>query len=119
MKRTLILGASLNKDRYACMAIRQLTDMKMWGVGIGSTAGNINGFNIYAHEISVDDIHTVSIYLHPANQKGYYDYVIKLNPKRVIFNPGAENREFEVLLSQHHIPFERSCTLVLLSTGQF
>jgi len=119
MKKTLILGASLHQQRYAYMAIRQLMDLNFWVAGIGSAEGNINGVNIYTHEISIDDIHTVSIYLNAGNQQGYYDYVIKLNPKRVIFNPGAENREFEALLKQHRIPFERSCTLVLLSTGQF
>lgn len=119
MKKTLILGASLHKERYANMAIKRLKDLNFWVVGIGSVEGNINGVNIYSHEISIDDIHTVSIYLNPGNQVGYYDYVIKLNPKRVIFNPGAENKAFETLLTQHRIPFERSCTLVLLSTGQF
>lgn len=119
MIKTLILGASLHQERYANTAIRRLVHMNFWVVGIGSEEGNIEGVNIYSHEISIDDIHTVSIYLNPRNQLGYYDYVIKLNPKRVIFNPGAENMEFEELLARHHIPFERSCTLVLLSTGQF
>ena len=119
MKKTLVLGASLDKQRYAFMAIGRLIGMGFWVIGIGSKEGKINGCHIHTSQIPIDDLHTVSVYLNVRNQEEYYDYIVNLKPKRVIFNPGAENMQFETLLTQHKIEFERACTLVLLSIGQF
>lgn len=119
MIRTLVLGASLNKTRYAHLAIQRLERQNFWVVGIGSRKGMVGGASIHTNKISLENIHTVSIYLNPENQEEYYNYVVELNPGRVIFNPGSENPRFEALLTHHKIPFERSCTLVLISTGQF
>ncbi len=119
MKKTLVLGASLDKQRYAFMAISRLTGMNFWVIGIGSKEGIINNCHIHTSQIPIDDLHTVSIYLNARNQEGYYDYIINLKPKRVIFNPGAENIQFEILLVKNQIHFEKACTLVLLSMGQF
>ena len=52
-------------------------------------------------------------------QESYYDYILKLNPKRVIFNPGTENVHFAYILTKNFIKWENSCTLVLLSTNQY
>jgi hypothetical protein len=57
--------------------------------------------------------------LAPSRQKEYYDYIIELKPKRVIFNPGTENIELAQLLTQANIHCENACTLVLLSTNQY
>lgn len=119
MKKTLVLGASLDKHRYAFMAISRLTSMDFPVIGIGSKEGIINSCQIRTTQIPIDDLHTVSIYLNVRNQEEYYDYIVNLKPKRVIFNPGAENIHFEILLAKHQIYFERACTLVLLSMGQF
>jgi len=119
MKKTLVLGASLDKQRYAFMAIGRLIGMGFWVIGIGSKEGMIDSCRIHISQIPIDDLHTVSIYLNARNQEEYYDYIVNLKPKRVIFNPGAENMQFETLLTQHKIQFERACTLVLLSMGQF
>jgi hypothetical protein len=67
----------------------------------------------------VQELDTVTIYLNKDNQKNYYDFILAQHPKRVIFNPGAENPEFEKILTQHNIQVVEACTLVLLSTGQF
>lgn len=119
MRKTLILGASLHKERYAYMAITRLINKKIGVVGIGSVAGNINDCKIFTTQIPLEGIHTVSIYLNAKNQEEYYDYIISLNPKRVIFNPGAENVNFEILLDKNRINFERACSLVLLNMGQY
>jgi len=119
MKKTLILGASLDKQRYAFMAIGRLISMDFPVIGIGSKEGMIDSCRIHTSQIPIDDLHTVSVYLNVRNQEEYYDYIVNLKPKRVIFNPGAENIQFETLLTQHQIHFERACTLVLLSMGQF
>lgn len=119
MIRTLVLGASLDRNRYAHLAIRRLQNKNFWVVGIGSRAGMVAGASIHTNKIPLKNIHTVSIYLNPENQEPYYSYVLELNPRRVIFNPGTENVHFEALLAHHKIPFERSCMLVLISTDQF
>jgi len=119
MIRTLVLGASLHKNRYAHLAIRRLQHQNFPVVGIGSRTGMVGETSIHTEKIPLKNIHTVSIYLNPENQEEYYSYIVDLNPDRVIFNPGTENPRFEALLSHHKIPFERSCTLVLISTGQF
>lgn len=119
MIKTLVLGASLQKERYANMAIKRLTNRKLWVVGIGSREGNVGDCHIYSTQIELNNIHTVSIYLNPKNQEEYYDYIIRLKPKRVIFNPGSENVNLEALLAKNRIFFERACTLVLLNLNQY
>lgn len=119
MKKTLILGASLHKERYANMAIKRLIDNNLWVIGIGAEEGNIDGCLIYTNQISAKNIDTVSVYLNPKNQEEYYQYVINLKPNRVIFNPGTENKHFESLLVKNKIYFERACTLVLLNMNQY
>lgn len=119
MKKTLILGASLHKERYAYMAIKRLSNKKLWVVGIGSREGDVDGCHIYTTKVNVKNIHTVSIYLNAKNQEEYYDYIINMKPNRVIFNPGSENVRFEALLADNQILFERACTLVLLNLNQY
>jgi predicted CoA-binding protein len=64
-------------------------------------------------------VHTITLYINPELQKTYYQDIIALKPKRVVFNPGTENPEFEVLLKENEIESIEACTLVMLSTGQF
>ncbi|MGF6846174.1 hypothetical protein QFZ51_001409 [Chitinophaga sp. W3I9] len=44
---------------------------------------------------------------------------MQLQPRRIIFNPGAENPELEDIAREHNIQPVEACTLVMLSTGQF
>ena len=62
---------------------------------------------------------TIQLYLNSKNQQEYYDYIISLKPRRVVFNPGTENPEFYEILKQNNIDFEVACTLVLLATNQY
>jgi len=66
-----------------------------------------------------EDIDTVTLYLSSKRQKEYYDYIILLHPKRIIFNPGTENPEFYQILKENNIDFEVACTLTLLATNQY
>lgn len=118
-KKTLVLGASLKPERYSNIAINRLVNYNHEVKAFGLKAGEVNGITIDTKLIPYKDINTVTLYLNPKRQKVYYDYVIDLNPKRVIFNPGTENPEFYILLKQNNINFEEACTLVLLGTGQF
>lgn len=118
-KKTLVLGASENPARYSYLAINRLKNNQHPIVAIGKKAGMVAGIPIETEEKPLQDIDTVTLYLNPENQKKYYDYIISLHPKRIIFNPGTENDELaELALSNDIKPLE-ACTLVLLSTGQF
>jgi hypothetical protein len=57
--------------------------------------------------------------LNPTAQKAYYDFILSLHPKRIIFNPGTENEELEELAQQNGIAAIEACTLVMLNTGQY
>ncbi len=119
MKKTLVIGASLNENRYSYLAIQSLLYAKNQVVAIGAMQGEIFGVQIVTEKIMFSNIHTVTLYLNPKHQKEYYNYIISLHPKRVIFNPGTENSTFYTLLKQHDIFFEEACSLVLLSTNQY
>src|SRR4249919_687687 len=102
-KKTLDLGASENPARYSNLAIRRLVNNQHPVVAIGRKKGNVAGIEIETGQKQLSDIDTVSIYLNPLHQKEYYDYIISLNPKRIILNPGAENEELAELAQQKGI----------------
>jgi predicted CoA-binding protein len=119
MKETLVLGASLKPDRYSNLAINRLVTYKHIVAAIGLRKGVVAGVEISTEKIPFENIHTVTLYLNPQRQSAYYNYIISLKPKRVIFNPGAENTFFYELLQQQNIEVEVACTLVLLGTNQY
>jgi len=118
-KKTLVLGASLNLSRYSNLAINRLVSYDQPIVAIGLRKGEIAGVSISTEKENFEDIDTVTLYLNPQRQKEYYEYIISLKPKRVIFNPGTENPEFYSLLQKNNIKVEVACTLVLLGTNQY
>ncbi len=118
-KKTLVLGASLKVERYSNKAIKRLTANAIEVKAIGLREGEVSGVSIEKEKIFFENIDTVTLYLNPKNQKEYYNYIIQLKPKRVIFNPGTENMEFVQKLRENKIEVEIACTLVLLSTGQY
>jgi len=118
-KKTLVIGASLKTQRYSNIAINRLVAHQQDVVALGLREGNVAGVDIDTNLHTYKDLHTITLYLNPERQKSYYDFIISSKPKRVIFNPGTENPELQNLLQQANIPFEESCTLVLLSTNQY
>lgn len=119
MRKTLVIGASENPQRYSFLAINSLKNHKHEVEAIGLKAGNVDGVPIQTGKPQLEGIDTVTLYVGPAHQPEMYDYIIGLKPKRVIFNPGTENPEFEQLLAQNQIETEEACTLVLLSINQY
>lgn len=118
-KKTLVLGASENPSRYSNMAIHRLVDSEHSVVAIGQKEGEVEGVKIQTKQVPFTNVHTVTLYLNPSRQRDYYNYVVGLQPKRVIFNPGTENPEFYQLLKLNNIQVEIACTLVLLSMRQY
>jgi len=119
VKKTLVLGASLNSERYSNIAIRKLKIKRNEVFAIGLKTGKVDNIQIHKKLLSFKNIHTITLYINNKRQKEYYDYIISLNPKRVIFNPGTENIEFYQLLDKESINYIEACTLVLLSTNQY
>ncbi|HEX9980749.1 MAG TPA: CoA-binding protein [Flavobacterium sp.] len=118
-KKTLVLGASANPARYSCMAIKRLVASGHSVVGIGLKEEEVAGVKIHTKQLPLTNIDTVTLYLNPARQRDYYNYIIGIEPKRVIFNPGTENTEFYQLLRQNNIEVEVACTLVMLSMQDY
>lgn len=118
-KKTVVLGASTNPSRYSNLAINRLAAHEHPIIAIGNRAGKVGQVEISTDEIPAEEVDTITLYLNPDNQKPYYDYILALNPKRIIFNPGTENEELEEMARQKGIKTMDACTLVMLSTGQY
>jgi predicted CoA-binding protein len=119
MKRTLVIGASENPERYSNKAIRALLSHNHEVLALGLKKGSVEGVSFHTEKIQFEDIDTVTMYVGPQNQPEYYSYIIGLKPRRVIFNPGTENPTFITKLQAAGIYSEIACTLVLLATGQY
>ena len=118
-KKTLVLGASANPARYSYLATQRLRAHGHPVVAIGRREGAIGDVHINKDHITEDGVDTITLYLNPQNQVEYYDYILGLKPKRIIFNPGTENTELMQMAKQAGIQPVVACTLVMLSTGQY
>jgi hypothetical protein len=101
------------------MATKSLTSHghKVYPVGIKE--GEVEGEKILVGRPVPNDVDTVTMYLSAKNQKDWYDYILSLKPKRIIFNPGAENQELVELANKQGIESVEACTLVMLSIGNY
>ncbi|MDQ3048567.1 MAG: CoA-binding protein [Bacteroidota bacterium] len=119
MKKSVVIGASENPDRYAYKATMALQNHQHEVIPVGLREGNINGIPILKDQPKIEHVDTVTLYVGPQNQQAWMDYVLSLNPKRVIFNPGTENDDFENKLKGNNIEVVQGCTLVMLSIGNY
>ncbi len=117
--KTLVLGASLNEEWYSNRAIRMLVDFEHEVVAQGSNEGTVADIEIATERLFYGDVDTIALYLNVRKQVDFYDYILSLKPRRVIFNPGTENNELYDILAQNNINYEEACTLILLGTDQF
>lgn len=118
-KKTLVLGASPNPARYSYLAIQALRAKGHEVIAIGKRKGTVADIDITLDHPEIPDLDTVTLYLNANNQKPFYDYIINQKPRRIIYNPGAENYELEKIADEHGIQSQDACTLVLLGTGQY
>jgi hypothetical protein len=120
-KKTLIFGATPNPSRYAHTAAKMLHEINIPFVPVGIKSGETFGKKILdlKEKPTISDVHTITMYVGPQNQKEWYDYILSLKPKRMIFNPGSENKELMDIADKAGIEVLPACTLVMLSTGQF
>jgi predicted CoA-binding protein len=116
---TLVLGASPNSDRYSFLATNLLSEKGFEVYPFGVKKGVIGNHEIVNEWPTNQTIDTVSLYIGPAGQIDYYDAIIALAPRRIIFNPGTENLDLQALAKANGIETLTACTLVMLKTGQY
>lgn len=118
-KHTVVIGASPNPDRYSYKATVSLLNYGHKVYPIGLRSGSINSVSIITERPEIQNVDTVTMYVGPQNQLGWEDYILSLNPKRIIFNPGTENPEFKAKAEALGIECIEACTLVMLSIGNY
>ena len=118
-KKTLVLGASLKRERYSNIATNRLVNHGHETIPVGLRVGKLAGQTILTGTPMVEEVDTVTLYLNPKRQVEYYDYILSLQPKRIIFNPGTENPALIALAQKAGIKTEIACTLVLLATNVY
>ena len=120
-KKTVIVGATPNQSRYAFLAANMLREYDHNIVPIGIKQGEVAGEEILdiRKKPAIKDVDTITLYIGPRHQPEWYEYLLSLKPKRIIFNPGTENDEFERLAESRGIEAMQACTLVLLRSLQF
>jgi len=119
--KTVIIGASPNPDRVAFQAAGMLKAHGYEFIPVGIKEGEVLGKKILsqAQLMELSEVDTVTLYIRPDLQSDWYSDILNLKPRRIIFNPGTENPEFESLAQQNGVEATEACTLVLLSTGQY
>jgi uncharacterized protein len=118
-KKTLVLGASEKPWRYSHMALQLLASKGVPAVAVGQSGGKVGSVAIVTGQPAYSDIHTVTMYVSPEHQGTLEKYILELRPKRIIFNPGTENRALAEKANSEGIEVVEACTLVMLRTGQF
>ncbi|MBL7923379.1 MAG: CoA-binding protein [Bacteroidia bacterium] len=116
---TLVLGASENPTRYSHLAIKRLRQHGHAVYALGLRPGKVDDVIIQTGHPAFSGVDTVTLYIGPSRQDDIIEYVLRLQPRRVIFNPGTENEKFEQKLKEAGILVEEACTLVMLGTGQY
>ena len=119
LKKTLVIGASPNPYRYSNKAVSLLNKHGHSVIALGIREGTIDGIDIKKELIPINDLHTITLYVGAKRQPQYYKYILSLNPKRIIFNPGTENDELLDLIKNRNIEAVEHCTLVMLNSGEF
>ena len=119
LKKTVVIGASTNPGRYAYLAIKALREKGHPVEAVGLRGGNVDDVEIKTEHLPIADVDTVTLYVGPKHQHAWIPYIESLNPKRVIFNPGTENPEWERSLNEKGIETTESCTLGRLSIGNY
>jgi predicted CoA-binding protein len=119
--KILILGASTNPARFSYIAANALSDRDYDIIPVGLKRGSVAGKPILdiRSRPKVDDVDTVTLYMNPQNQSAYLEYILSLNPRRIIFNPGTENRDLMGPAREKGIEVVVDCTLVMLRSHYF
>jgi len=116
---TVVLGASEKSNRYSNLAVRRLVEAGHSVVAIGKRVGLVGTLPIVSALPAATEVDTVTLYLSPDNQQAWHAEILRWRPRRVIFNPGAEDPRFAARLRASGVDALEACTLVMLATGQY
>jgi predicted CoA-binding protein len=116
---TVVIGASPNTERYSYIATERLKKHGHPVFPVGLRSGNIGDMPILTGQPEIQNVDTVTLYVGPTNLLAWQDYILRMHPRRIIFNPGTEHSQFIELASSKGIECVDACTLVLLSTGEY
>jgi predicted CoA-binding protein len=119
MKKVVVLGVSPNPERFSNQAIRSLLKRNYPVIAVGIRRGFIENLPIQTGMPDIKPVDTLLLYIGPRHQKDYYEYILRLQPRRVIFNPGTENPELITRCKENRIEVLLDCSLVMISTGTF
>jgi len=120
MRGVVVVGASPKPERYSNQAVRALLDHGHRVIPVHPAVAEIHGIPVARSLEDVDDeVDTVTLYVNAALSSKLRDELLDLHPRRVIFNPGAENTDLRIALERENIACLEACTLVMLATGQF
>ncbi len=115
-----VLGASNNPERYSNMAVRRLRDAGHRVIPVNPALETIEGLPVTKSLGEIKEpVDTLTLYVGPQRSAPMIEDILRLAPKRVIFNPGTESPELAAALDRAGIPHIAACTLVMLQTGQF
>lgn len=120
-KKTVIVGATSNPSRYAYLAAERLSQKGHDIVPVGIKKGEVLNQPILdlKEKPAIREVDTVTMYINARHQKEWQEYILSLNPKRIVFNPGAENPELAQKASERGIEAINACTLVMLSAHTY
>ena len=115
-----VLGASANPDRYSNIAVRRLQEAGHSVIPVNPALPEIEGLPVAKSLDAIKaPVDTLTLYVGPQRLAPMIEEIVRLAPKRVIFNPGTESAELAAALDRAGIPHVEACTLVMLQTGQF
>lgn len=121
MKKTVVIGATPSTSRYAFIVSHELQKRDHEFVLVGIRKGEVAGHKIMdlRERPVINGVDTLTMYIHPRHQPEWHDYLLSLRPRRIIFNPGAENNELAQMAREKGIIVEYACTLVMLNLGTY
>lgn len=120
-EKVAILGASQNPERYSYKALKMLQEYGHKPFPVNPGVSKIEGVPTVAKlsDLAQEKIDTVTLYVNPEILAKNVEEILKIKPKRVIFNPGTEDDQVRQKLEKAGIQTMDACTLVLLRTNQF
>ena len=120
-KKTVIVGSTPRPYRYEHQAAPPLDEREIPFVPLGIQEGEVLGRTILniKDRPEIEEVDTLTMYIGAPRQKEWYDYLLSLQPKRIIFNPGSENFEFKEKAEKQGVECLEACTLVMLSIGNY
>jgi len=115
-----VIGASAKADRYSYQCVDSLLKHSHEVIPVTPATPEICGLTPVIDLDSIDeDVNVLTMYINAKRSSAIQEQILKLKPKKIIFNPGSENPELAEACEKSGIKTEEACTLVLLNTGQF